>query len=247
MNICGVIMPDDLASLGSPYVAMHYAGNEARRHISTHRARAVVDALRIDGGRALDVGCGSGFSSVLLARKASSVVAVDIGPDMVRIAGHLARLNGVDVTGVIADASRPLPFPDGYFDGLMSLEMIEHIADWRASVREMVRVVRPGGRLVISTPGRYGLAQVIKTLLVWAGVWRRGTYEWFIPKRQMIGELESLEVRVTTVEHVVFTAPMLPDSVMPLVRRVERAVEAIWPLNRLCSTSIYCGEVGDRG
>lgn len=241
MNICGVLMPDDLASLGSPYVAMHYAGNEARRHISVHRVQAVIDSLEMSGGNAVDVGCGSGFSSVLLSRKASSVVAVDVGAHMVRIAGHLAKLNEAPVAGVIADASKPLPFPDAYFDGLISIEMIEHIVDWRASVREMVRVVRPGGRLVISTPGRYGLAQMIKTILVKAGLWKLGTYEWFIPRRQMIRELEGLGVRVTAVKHAVFTAPMLPDVVMPLIRGIERVVEAAGPLSRLCSTTIYCG------
>ena len=243
MNICGVLMPDDLAALGSPYVAMHYAGNEARRHISTHRVQAVIESLKMDGGNALDVGCGSGFSSVLLARKASSVVAVDLGADMVRITGHIAKMNGAPVAAVIADASQPLPFPDAYFDGLISIEMIEHIVDWRASVREMVRVVKPGGRLVISTPGRYGLAQIIKTILVKAGLWKLGTYERFIPRRQMIRELESLGVSINDVKHAIFTAPMLPDVVMPLVRGIEHVVEAARPLSRLCSTTIYIGEL----
>ena len=241
MEACGIQIPSDLASLGSPYVARHYAGNEARRHISTHRAEAVVTALGMDHGKVLDVGCGPGFSSVLLARRGARVTALDIDPVKLRIAKRFAELNGVELEVTLGDASGPLPFPDGHFDGLMSLELIEHIKDWRALVAEMVRVVRPGGRIAISTPSRYGLSQVLKTFSLKTGLKAETTYEWFIPRSQMVHDLKSRGVRLTGMTEVVLTAPMLPDMVMPLVKRIEYLSERTPGINRLCSTTIYCG------
>ena len=241
MEACGIQIPNDLAALGSPYVARHYAGNEARRHISTHRAEAVVSALGMNRGSVLDVGCGPGFSSVLLARKGATVTALDIDPVKLRIAKRFADLNGVDLEVALGDASGPLKFPDNHFDGLLSLELIEHIADWRGLVAQMVRVVKPGGRMAISTPSRHGVAQLIKTFALRTGLKAETTYEWFIPRRQMFDALRSHGVRLTEVTEVVLTAPMLPDAVMPLVKQIERLSERTPGLNRLCSTTIYCG------
>ena len=227
--------------MGSSYVAMHYAGNQARRHISTHRAKSVIEALGLTEGRVLDVGCGPGFSSVLLARRVPRVTALDIDPAKLRIAQRLADLNGVRIETVEGNASSPLPFPDAHFDGLVSLELIEHIPDWRGLVAEMCRVVRPGGRIAISTPGRLGIANFTKVILLKLGIWKETTYEYFIPRRALIRELARHGVDVTQVKHVVLTAPMTPDAAMPVVRVVERLAEGAGPLSRTCSTSIYCG------
>ncbi len=57
-------------------------------------------------------------------------------------------------TGVVQSLGERLPFPDGAFDVVFSHEVLEHVADDRAGATEMVRVARPGGRIVVFVPNR---------------------------------------------------------------------------------------------
>lgn len=101
------------------------------------------------GSRVLEVGCGLGDDAAALARRVApggSVVAVDGSEAMV----EAARKRHGDVAGLsfdVADASR-LPYGDRTFDGCRIDRVLQHIADPGAAIREMVRVLRPGGMLV---------------------------------------------------------------------------------------------------
>ena len=101
------------------------------------------------GSSILEVGCGLGDDAAALARRVApggSVVAVDGSEAMV----EAARQRHGTVAGLsfdIADATR-LPYGDGSFDGCRIDRVLQHIADPAAAIREMVRVLRPGGRLV---------------------------------------------------------------------------------------------------
>ena len=93
-------------------------------------------------GRVLDVACGTGYGTAMLG-----AVGVDVSLDALRYARrHPARY-------VAADAAR-LPFGRGDFDAVVSFETIEHVADPARFVAECVRVLKPGGRLLVSTPNR---------------------------------------------------------------------------------------------
>jgi SAM-dependent methyltransferase len=99
------------------------------------------------GTAVLDVGCGTARSyAPELARRAGSYVGVDVSPTAVQA----ARAAGLDAR-VIDDAAR-LPFPDGSFDHVTCIEVLEHLFDPAAAVAEIRRVLRPGGRLVCSAP-----------------------------------------------------------------------------------------------
>ncbi len=102
--------------------------------------------VRVRGGRWLDVGTGAGALPLVLAEAGARSVAVDIED---RRAGE-ARI----VPLAVADALR-LPFPDGSFDGVMSSNVLEHVAEpWRA-IDELVRVCRPGGVIYLSWTNWY--------------------------------------------------------------------------------------------
>jgi SAM-dependent methyltransferase len=104
-------------------------------------------------GRWLD--CGSaegGFAAALPLFGASSVVAVDI--EHPRVVEGSTRPDGASVSFSCA-ASEALPLREGTFDGVLLNEVLEHVDDERATLREIHRVLRPGGHLVLMSPNRF--------------------------------------------------------------------------------------------
>lgn len=118
------------------------------------RLEVVFDQLLTDdltGLRLLDVGCGTGRFSERAHARGAEVVALDVGPNLLRQA--MAR---ADVRAVVGDGLR-LPFRDQSFDVVVSSEMIEHTTSPADAVREMARVLKPGGRLALTCPNRVWL------------------------------------------------------------------------------------------
>jgi ubiquinone/menaquinone biosynthesis C-methylase UbiE len=110
--------------------------------------RASLEALRLGAeDRLLDAGCGTGAASRSAASVAGTVVGIDLSPEMIRQARSLA--DGIrDVHFEIADSER-LPFEDGTFTAVLCSNSFHHYPDPRRAIGEMVRVLAPGGRLVL--------------------------------------------------------------------------------------------------
>lgn len=102
------------------------------------------------GDRVLDVGCGPGFYVIELLETVGpggSVVGVDVSPDMLAVAAKRAeRHANVEFHKGQATA---LPVADESFDRAVSVQVLEYVEDVPAALREMHRVLRPGGRLVL--------------------------------------------------------------------------------------------------
>ena len=123
-----------------------------RSYAHQHVERYAFAASTIHSGDiVLDVACGPGFGTAMLAEKAKHVTGVDISEDALRIAR--SRSTRENTTFVQADATA-LPFAPATFDTVTCFETIEHIASDDAGrlLSEIHRVLKPDGRLHLSTP-----------------------------------------------------------------------------------------------
>jgi demethylmenaquinone methyltransferase / 2-methoxy-6-polyprenyl-1,4-benzoquinol methylase len=116
--------------------------------------RRALDLARLgDGGRALDVGTGTGdFALALLARapRSASVTGIDISPGMLDVARRRAAKTGLGARYERLVASvESLPFADAEFEVAVAGFVIRNVGDIPRGLREMCRVLRPGGRAVI--------------------------------------------------------------------------------------------------
>ena len=98
--------------------------------------------------RVLDAGCGTGFFSERARARGARVISLDIGPNLLKVTRARAG------TSVVAADVTQLGLGDASFDVVISSECIEHTVSPRAAVAELSRVLRPGGRLVLTCPNR---------------------------------------------------------------------------------------------
>jgi ubiquinone/menaquinone biosynthesis C-methylase UbiE len=99
-------------------------------------------------GDALDIGCGTGFLAFELAGRGHRVTGVDFAPAMLAEARRKAAVRGAAIRFEEADAEH-LPFPAGSFDLAISRHVLWTLPHPEAAVDEWIRVLRPGGRLVV--------------------------------------------------------------------------------------------------
>lgn len=144
-----------------------YWDQQANRHGSSHEASwgdSHMVALEIETigsyippqSKVLDVGCASGFSAIgqLSNSNVSSIVGVDYSEEMIAAANkaHNDQALGENISFRVADV-RQLPFEDGLFDFVYTTRVLINLPSWDeqiSGIKECLRVVRPGGRLVFS-------------------------------------------------------------------------------------------------
>jgi len=123
------------------------------------RFRAITGAPEpLPYATALELGAGTGFFSLNLKQAGvlDEVHVTDLSPGMVEAAKANAEMLGFTVEGRVADAER-IPYDDNTFDVVVGHAVIHHIPDVEAAFREMLRVLKPGGRFVVAgEPTRIG-------------------------------------------------------------------------------------------
>jgi len=102
-----------------------------------------------NNARVIDIGCGTGYGSAVLGEKCT-VVAIDNSKEAIKYANkHYSE----KAKFLKAKASK-LPFKDSEFDAACSFEVIEHLRDVHKFLKEVLRVLKPGGKFILSTPNK---------------------------------------------------------------------------------------------
>jgi SAM-dependent methyltransferase len=133
-----------------PELAARYARVTAENVCNAAYERPAIRTLLGDvrGLDLLDAGCAAGEHAAWLVEAGATVTALDASAAMIALAR--ARL-GSRAKMVCADLAQPLPFADGSFDMVLSSLTLHYLEDWQPTLREFARVLRAGGRLLIST------------------------------------------------------------------------------------------------
>jgi SAM-dependent methyltransferase len=123
---------------------------------------AVLDAARVTRGtRTLDAGCGAGLLALLASFRGARVSALDASAALLEI----ARQRLPDGADVRQDDLEALPFDDASFDAVTAVNSVFYAADMRRAIRELARVVRPGGRIVITAWGPVERCELLRALV----------------------------------------------------------------------------------
>ncbi len=147
-----------------------------RDAIDAHWPGAAASAKPLAGKSALDIGCGAGLVCEPLARLGAAVTGVDAAGENVSAAAAHAEAVGLDIRYMAGEVAS---LDIGTFDLVTCVEVIEHVADKPAFLRDVAARLGPDGLLVMSTPNRTAASRV---LLVGAaeavGYVPKGTHHW---------------------------------------------------------------------
>lgn len=131
----------------------------------------------VSGRMLLDVGCGDGAMASRLARQGALVAALDSEAAMIAAARRRRESEAMHYW-LVTGRAETLPFADATFDGVIAVTVLCFVRDGAQAVREMARVLKPGGRLVIGELGRFSLWAAWRRVRGWLGnpTWQIATF-----------------------------------------------------------------------
>jgi 2-polyprenyl-6-hydroxyphenyl methylase / 3-demethylubiquinone-9 3-methyltransferase len=130
----------------------------ALHELNPARLGYVAERVSLRGARVLDVGCGGGLLSEALARSGAIVTALDLAPELVEIAKLHLLESGLKVDYRLQSVESLAEEAPHTFDAITCMEMLEHVPDPAAIVRACALLLKPGGRLFVSTLNRTPVA-----------------------------------------------------------------------------------------
>ncbi|HET6633114.1 MAG TPA: bifunctional 2-polyprenyl-6-hydroxyphenol methylase/3-demethylubiquinol 3-O-methyltransferase UbiG [Rhodanobacteraceae bacterium] len=118
------------------------------------RTAFVAERQPLAGARVADVGCGGGLLSEALARAGATVVGIDLAPALIDVARLHLHESGLKVDYRLQSAHELGASDGGSFDAVCCMELVEHVPDPAALVRDLAALLKPGGKLFMSTVNR---------------------------------------------------------------------------------------------
>ena len=176
----------------------------------------------LSGLRILDAGCGSGWYAERLVERGAALDAVDASAAMVDFARARLEKSGLlskgNITLQVADLADPLPFADTIFDGIVSPLVLHYMRDWRPALREMKRVLRPGGWLQLSTHHPAADAEHFRTRNYFA-------IEHIVDEWEWLGKVEFFRRSLTEIVDSIIESGFVIDRIVEPVPTPELKAE----------------------
>jgi 2-polyprenyl-6-hydroxyphenyl methylase/3-demethylubiquinone-9 3-methyltransferase len=172
------------------------------------RLRYVAERAALRGLKVLDIGCGGGLLSEALAKEGAQVTAIDLAPELVKVARLHGLESGVQVDYRVQSAEDLAADQPGAFDVVTCMEMLEHVPDPGAIVGACQRLLKPGGKLFLSTinrtPAAFAVAVVGAEYI--ARLLPRGThhYQDFIKPAELGGWLREAGLQLQDVSGMAY-------------------------------------------
>ena len=155
-----------------------------------HKMKTIIQEFLSEalsgGGRVLDIGCNRGYDMMRLAERMQSlkIYGLDVSRDDVRVAAERARLTqNPEIFAFVLSLVEKAPFRDGVFDAIICSEVVEHLPDPAAALREISRLLRPGGVLALTTPNSGNKLHKLRKFL--PGTLRAKADEWQEMQREI--------------------------------------------------------------
>ena len=115
----------------------------------------------------LEVGCGGGLIAHELAQRQALIIGIDPSPNALEVAREKVRTSGLGQNAYFEQGyAESLPYADGSFSVIVCLDVLEHVSDLQATLKEIARVLAPGGIFIFDTINRTFLARLA---LIWIG------------------------------------------------------------------------------
>lgn len=171
----------------------------------------------------LDAGCGSGVFSRVAARQAASVVALDGSEAMIALAEKKARAEGLgNITLRVGLLDELAGWNAGQFDLILSSSVLEYVDNYQVAVSGLVRLLRPGGRLIISMPNADSLYRRCERVAF--RLTGRPRYVAHLKSRSTPTQLGEMLARdgMTILETHYFAEPPLPRAILPMMGHGQR-------------------------
>lgn len=178
----------------------------------------------LQGKRLLDVGTGDGHYAMAAATRGAEVTALDSAMPMLDATRQRAKQQGLMLEVALGNAEA-LPFEDGSFDVVLAVTVLCLIPDATQVVREMARVLVPGGCLIVGELGRFSLWAARRRVRGWLGAspWRQTRFR---SRRQLRALAQGAELQVVALGGAVHFPPVtalarLLAPMEPLLTRIR--------------------------
>lgn len=185
--------------------------------------RQVADMMgELSGRRVLDAGCGDDALVRAMTLRGADVTGIDTDPAMLAVARSRTADAGLHAIFMEGPVER-LPFANASFDAVVSVTVLCFVADAAGAVREMTRVLRPGGHLVLGELGRWNIWAMRRRVRGWFGsaTWKAARFR---TASELRGLAEGAGLSVTAIRGAVYYPPVgfLARLLAPIDSRLGR-------------------------